>query len=252
MVQAIIIEDEIHAFDHLNNIIINNYSEQINVIGTADSVKSGIELIELNNPELVFLDIQINGGTGFDILNHFNKETNFEIIFTTGLIDYKEKAMDYFAFYYLNKPIRENQFIEVIEKYLSRKSRFNLESYLAFKHQVENKNNTIALPIGSGDFKVLKLDEITYCKADGSYTTFHTLDKKNYLTSHNLAKFENLLNESTFSRIHRSTLLNLKHVNEYSSSDGKVILTNGETIHVSTRNKSGFIKMLKLMNYSLD
>jgi len=252
MVQAVIIEDEIHAFDHLNNIIINNYYNQIKVIGTADSVKSGIELIELNNPELVFLDIQINGGTGFDILNHFNEKSNFEVIFITGLLDYKEKAMDYFAFYYLNKPIRENQFIEVIEKYLNRKSRFNLENYLAFKHQVENENNTIAIPTGSGDFKILKLDNITYCEADGSYTTFHTFDKKSYLTSHNLAKFENLLSQSTFSRIHRSTLLNFKHVKEYSSSDGKIILTNGETIFVSTRNKSGFIKMLKLMNYSLD
>lgn len=252
MVQAVIIEDEIHAFDHLNNIIVNNYSDKINVIGTADSVKSGIELIEFNNPELVFLDIQINGGTGFDILNHFNEKTNFEIIFTTGLLDYKEKAMDYFAFYYLNKPIQQQQLRDVIDKYLTRKSRFNLENYLAFKHQVENDNNTIAIPTGAGDFKILKLDNITYCEAEGSYTTFHTLDKKTYLTSHNLAKFENLLSQSTFSRIHRSTLLNLKHVKEYSSSDGKVILTNGEAILVSTRNKSGFIKMLKLMNYSLD
>ncbi|MDP3353571.1 MAG: LytTR family DNA-binding domain-containing protein [Flavobacteriaceae bacterium] len=252
MVQAIIIEDEIHAFNHLNNIIINNYSDQIKIIGTADSVKSGIELIETNKPELVFLDIQINGGTGFDILDYFNKETNFEIIFTTGLIDYKEKSMDYFAFYYLNKPIQENQFIDVINKYFSRKSRFNLENYLAFKHQVENNNTTIAIPIGAGDFKILKLEDITYCEADGSYTTFHTIDFKSFLTSHNLAKFENLFTQSTFSRVHRSTLLNLKHVKDYSSSDGKVILTNGQTIHVSTRNKSGFMKMLKMMNYSLD
>jgi two-component system LytT family response regulator len=252
MVQAIIIEDEIHAFTHLNNIIINNYSDQIKVIGTADSVKTGIELIKNNNPELVFLDIQINGGTGFDILDYFGDKANFEIIFTTGLIDYKEKAMDYFAFYYLNKPIRENQFIEVINKYLDRKSRFNLENYLAFKHQIENDNNTIALPIGLGEFKILKLEDITYCEADGSYTTFHTIDKKEHLTSHNLAKFENLFTQSTFSRVHRSTLLNLAHVKEYSSSNGKVILTNGQTIQVSTRNRSGFIKMLKLMNFSLD
>lgn len=252
MVQAIIIEDEIHAFNHLHNIIIKNYSNQINIIGTADSVKSGIELIETKKPELVFLDIQINGGTGFDILDYFNKETNFEIIFTTGLLDYKEKAMDYFAFNYLNKPIQETMFIEVVNKYLSRKTRFNLENYLVFKHQIENDNKTIALPIGSGDFKILKLDDITYCEADGSYTTFHTIDKNTFLTSHNLAKFENLLSQSTFSRVHRSTLLNLKHVKEYSTSDGKVLLANGKTVIVSARNKAGFMKMMKLMSYSLD
>lgn len=252
MIQAIIIEDEIHAFQHLQNIIIDNFSDQINIIGSADSVKSGIELIEAINPELVFLDIQINGGTGFDILDYFNKETKFEVIFTTGLLDYKEKSMDYFAFYYLNKPIQENQFINVINRYLSRKSRFNLENYLAFKDQIDNNNTTIAIPIGAGDFKILKLDDITYCEADGSYTTFHTINNKSFLTSHNLAKFENLFTQSTFSRIHRSTLLNLKHVKEYSTSDGKVILTNGQNVTVSSRNKSGFLKMMKLMNYSLD
>ncbi|MDP2088946.1 MAG: LytTR family DNA-binding domain-containing protein [Flavobacteriaceae bacterium] len=252
MIHAIIIEDEIHAFNHLSNIINAHYSDQIKIIGTADSVKSGIELIELNNPELVFLDIQINGGTGFDILDYFSQNTNFEIIFTTGLLDYKEKAMDYFAFYYLNKPIQENQFKEVIDRYLSKKSRFNLENYLAFKHQIENENNTIVLPTGSGEFKVLKLDDITYCEADGAYTTFYTLDTKEFLTSYNLAKFENLFSQTTFSRVHRSTLLNLRHVKEYSHLDGKVTLTNGKTINISVRNKAGFLKMMKLMNFSLD
>ncbi len=252
MIKAIIIEDEIHAFNHLNNIIYTHFAEQIKIIGTADSVKGGIELIEENNPELVFLDIQINGGTGFDVLDYFGKNTDFEIIFTTGLLDYKGKAMDYFAFYYLNKPIRETQLLEVINKYLSRKTRFNLVNYLAYKHQIENQNNTIALPTGGGDIKVIKLDDITFCQADGSYTTFHTVDLKEYITSHNLAKFENLFSDSSFSRVHRSTLLNLKHVKEYSHIDGKVILVNGKKVEVSTRNKSGFLKMMKLMNFSLD
>ncbi|MDO9261254.1 MAG: response regulator, partial [Flavobacteriaceae bacterium] len=75
MIRTIIIEDETPAFNHLLNIINTHFAEQINIIGTADSVKDGIELIEKNNPELVFLDIQINGGTGFDLLDYFNKNT---------------------------------------------------------------------------------------------------------------------------------------------------------------------------------
>lgn len=252
MIRTIIIEDEIPAYNHLLSVINSNFSDQIKIIGTADSVKNGIELIEKNNPELVFLDIQINGGTGFDILDYFKENNQFEIIFTTGLVDYKEKAMDYFAFYYLNKPIQENQFIEVINKYLSKKTHFNLENYLIYKHQIENQHNTIALPTGSGDFTIISLEEITYCQADGSYTTFHTTDLKEFLTSHNLAKFEHLLSNATFSRVHRSTLLNLKHVKEYSHLDGTVLLTNGKKITVSARNKTGFLKLMKLMNFSLD
>lgn len=251
MVQAVIIEDEIHAFNHLNKIICAQFSNQIKIVGTADSVKSGIHLIEESKPELVFMDIQINGGTGFDILDHFKENTSFEIIFTTGLIDYKEKAMDYFAFYYLNKPIQEKQIKEVIDKYLSRRTRFDLESYFAFKQQIENNNKTIALPMTNGGYKILNLSDIIYCEADGSYTKFYTTDKKEHLTSNNLAKFEELFAESTFYRIHRSILVNMTHIKEY-SHEGIVSLTNGIKVTVSVRNKTGFLKMMKLMSYSVD
>lgn len=251
MINAVIIEDEIAAFNYLNKILFTNYSNKIEVRGHATSVKSAIELIKQEEPQLVFLDIQLEGGTGFDVLDYFSESSNFEVIFTTGLLDYKEKAMDYFAFYYLNKPIKKEQLSVVLNKYFDKKSAFDLEKYLAFKNQLENKHTKISLPIPNGGFVMLNIDDIVYCKADGSYTNFVSSKGKSYITSTNLKKVETLLQKATFFRIHRSVLVNLKHIVEFHNS-GDILLTNGQRLMVSSRNKKNFLKMLKFMSYNVN
>ncbi len=158
--------------------------------------------------------------------------------------------MDYFAFYYLNKPIQEDQLIAVVDKFLSKQSAFNSEKYLAFKHQMENKNHKISLPMNNGDFTIVDIDDILYCEADGSYTNFYTADNKVYTTSNNLKKVESILMQATFFRIHRSTLLNLKHVVQFNHT-GELVLSNKKKLLVSSRNKTNFLRILKLMNYSI-
>jgi len=251
MISAIIIEDEMAAVNHLKSILDFNYSNKISILGHATSVLDGIRLINEVNPQLVFLDIQLEGGTGFDILNHFSDASNFEVIFTTGLVDYKEKAMDYFAFYYLNKPIQPKQLITVLNKYLDKQSAFDLEKYLVFKNQLENKHTKITLPITNGGFVILDIDDIVFCEADGSYTKFVSTNGKNYLTSTNLKNVETMLQKDTFFRIHRSTLVNLKHISEFNNS-GEIVLSNNQKLMVSSRNKKNFLKVLKFMSYNLN
>ncbi|MDO9039272.1 MAG: LytTR family DNA-binding domain-containing protein [Lutibacter sp.] len=250
MISAIIIEDENAAYRHLKNIIETNYSSEITIVGHETGVEKGIKLINDLNPQLVFLDIQLQDGDGFEILDHFSNSSSFEVIFTTGLKDYKEKAMDYFAFYYLNKPIQEDQLIAVVDKFLSKQTAFNSDKYLAFKHQMENKNHKISLPMNNGDFTIVAIDDILYCEADGSYTNFYTTDNKVYTTSNNLKKVESILAQATFFRIHRSTLLNLKHVVQFNHT-GELVLSNKKKLLVSSRNKTNFLRILKLMNYSI-
>lgn len=251
MISAIIIEDENAAYKHLKNILETNYGSQIKVVGHETGVEKGIKLINDLNPQLVFLDIQLQDGDGFEILDHFSNASNFEVIFTTGLKDYKEKAMDYFAFYYLNKPIQEDQLIGVLDKFIEKQSAFNSEKYLAFKNQLENKNHKISLPMKNGEFIIVDIDDILYCEADGSYTHFFTADHKVYTTSNNLKKVENILMQATFFRIHRSTLLNLKHVVQFNNT-GELVLSNKKKLLVSSRNKTNFLRVLKLMNYSIN
>ena len=214
----------------------------------ASSVKKGIQLVNSLSPQLVFLDIQLDDGEGFDILDNVDN-SGFEVIFTTGLKDFKEKAMDYFAFYYLNKPLDELQFITTINTFLEKKSSFDLEKYLAFKQQIENNQKRISIPVKNG-FEIINIDDIVYCEADGSYTTFHTLNNKKYVTTTILKKIEGILQQSTFFRIHRSVLVNIKHIVKYENS-GKVILVNNKSLNVATRNKKNFLNILKLMSYNI-
>lgn len=250
MISAIIIEDENAAYKQLKNILETNYSSQIKVVGHETGVEKAIKLINDLNPQLLFLDIQLKDGNGFEILDHFSNSANFEVIFTTGLKDYKEKAMDYFAFYYLNKPIQADQLIGVLDKFLLKQSAFNIEKYVAFKNQLENKHHKISLRMNNGDFIIVDIDDILYCEAEGSYTNFHTTDNRIYITSCNLKKVEGLLMQSAFFRIHRSTLLNLKHIVQYNNS-GELLLSNKKKLLVSSRNKTNFLRVLKLMNYSV-
>jgi len=251
MIKTVIIEDEIAAFNHLKAILDTDYSTKFSILGQASSVKAGIKLIHEINPQLVFLDIQLEGGTGFDILDAFAETSNFEVIFTTGLIDYKEKAMDYFAFYYLNKPIQKEQLSIVLEKYLAKQTSFDLEKYMAYKNQLENRLTKISLPITNGGFVILDIDDVIYCDADGSYTNFITKDGKSYLTSTNLKNIENMLQHANFFRIHRSTLVNLKHIVKYQNS-GEIVLTNAHKLMVSSRNKKTFLNVLKFMSYTIN
>lgn len=249
MIKAIIIEDEISAQNHLNKLLTSHYLGKIEVVGTSASVKGGIELIKSLDPQLVFLDIQLEDGEGFEILDNVDN-SNFEVIFTTGLRNSKEKAMDYFAFYYLNKPLDDKQFTTTINTFLEKKSSFDLKKYLAFKSQIDTNHKRISVPVKDG-FEIINIDDIIYCEADGSYTTFYTSDSKKYVTSTNLKKVEAILKQDSFFRIHRSALVNTKHITKFENS-GRIILSNNKTLAVSHRNKKNFIQILKLMSYNLN
>ncbi|MBL4939237.1 MAG: LytTR family transcriptional regulator DNA-binding domain-containing protein, partial [Lutibacter sp.] len=140
--------------------------------------------------------------------------------------------------------------ITVINKFLTKQTAFDTEKYLAFKTQLENQQKKISLPMKNGNFCLVDIDDIIYCEADGSYTHFFTSDNKSYTTSNNLKKIENILKHTSSFRIHRSILLNLKHIVQFNNT-GEVKLTNKKKLLVSSRNKSSFLRVLKLMNYSI-
>ncbi len=251
MIKFVIIEDQPTAFKHLKGILDVEYTHELKFSGTAGSIKDGIELIENENPDLIFLDIELRDGLSFDLLDHFSSKVNFEVIFISGFVDYREKAMDYFAFYFLSKPVMIEKLKLVVSKYLAKKTAFDLGKYLIFKNQINAIKTTIALPLNNGTFNVIVVDDLIYCEADGSYTNYYTIGNKKYTSSNNLKKVEDLLSNSSFYRIHRSILLNLKHIKQY-NNNGKLTLSNNKSLSVSHRNKKGFFKIVRLMNYTLD
>ncbi|MGH1383336.1 LytR/AlgR family response regulator transcription factor [Kordia sp.] len=245
MINSIIIEDEQSSMEYLVSILKRNH-KNVKVLGWASDVESAVTLIKKKEPEIVFLDIQLKDGSGFEVLDKLQNEMTFEVIFTTGFVDYKEKAMDYFAFYYLNKPIQETQLQKVLNMYELKRSAFDKRKYEAFKHQVESKYDAITI-FERGEYTSVKFSNILYCEASGNYTTIHLKHNKQLLISKNLKRIEDMVEHSDFFRVHRSYLINLKHVNKF-TADGVIVMSNNAEIAISSRSRKKVIDFLKFYN----
>jgi len=231
--KVVVIDDEQNCRIVLRDKLVR-LDPTLKVIGEASGVQSGIALIREKRPDLVFLDIQMNDGTGFDLLNMV-KDVSFNLIFTTAFDQYAIKAFKFSATDYLLKPIDKKELLESIERIKS-------------KNQKPNHNNGLLSIYESGDFdsirlrseddiKDVQLTDILYIKADGSYCVFHLSTKDKIVVSKPLKEYADLLLETFFMRTHKSFLVNLHSVQSFHYKSLKLILLSGEEVSVSRRNK---------------
>lgn len=229
MYQTIIIDDDQLARRGLRRILEQNFQE-IEVLGEADSVASGLSLINELEPDLVFLDIEMPDGTGFSLLEKLAK-INFKLVFTTSYSDYAITAFKYSAFDYIVKPV-------LIENVRSTINRINDIPVLQEKRRIEvlksslnhgsEADQTIALPDING-FTIVKVIDILRCEGERNYSRIFFKNGTSLLVSRTLLDFDNLLVSHGFFRIHRSHLINLKNVNRYLKSDGGMVEMNDKT-----------------------
>ncbi len=245
MIKAIIIDDEKDARFVLRNLT-EKYFNNIRIIDEADGIETGLKTIEDNKPDLVFLDIQMRKGTGFDLLKRI-KNVDFEVIFITAHNQYAVDAFKFSALGYLLKPIKITDLREVIEKFEKNlnSSKNNINQRL--KVLIENYGNEgeihkliINTPEG---FQVVKLKDIIRLEGDRNYTHFIVMNNSKITTSKNLGEYEELLNGFGFFRIHQSTIISLRHVTGFQKGDGGMIkMTDGESLKLSRHRKDDFLK----------
>lgn len=241
MINVVIIENDSDASNYLTKLLTNPLFE-INIIGTTASVKEGISLISSSSPELVFLDIHLDDGLGFEILDNLPSK-NFEVIFVTAYDTYYEKAIEHFAFNYLLKPIDPSILEKVINRYKQVKSRHSLQSkYDHFKEFVRENNSKILLQTGQ-HYKSVYLDHIISCNADGNYTSFIIKEKKPILANNILKHYDKLLSNRGFFRANRSCLINIAHIESIFRKE-TIILDNGDKVQVSGGNKEQLSQLL--------
>lgn len=245
MYQTVIIDDDQLARRGLRRILEQNFDE-INVLGEADSVASGLDLINDVSPDLVFLDIEMPDGTGFSLLEKLPK-VNFKLVFTTSYSDYAITAFKYSAFDYIVKPV-------LIENVRSTLSRINDIPILKEKQRVEvlkrnlshdhEADATIALPEING-FTIVKVSEIVRCEGERNYSRIYFTNGTSILVSRTLLDFDNLLTNHGFFRIHRSHLISLKNVNRYLKTDGGMVEMADKTqLPVSPKFKDELLNQL--------
>lgn len=234
--KAIIVDDEKHSRETLKNLL-ENFCKNVDVVGLAATVNEALDLIPKSQPDVVFLDIELQSGTGFDILTQL-PEINFEVIFTTAFDQYAIKAVKFSSLDYLLKPIDLEELQQAVEKAKQAKDKIEYNKQLKTLLQNINQPKLSKICLATSDgFEFINTETIIYCEAGGSYTTFVLSEGKKILVSKHLKEYESLLTDSHFMRVHNSYLINLKEVKKFVKSDGGYIVMNNDDIVSISRNK---------------
>ncbi|PLX07335.1 MAG: DNA-binding response regulator [Marinilabiliales bacterium] len=242
MLKTLIIDDEINGRNILKKLL-ETFCEGVEVIGEAESVKTGIEAIKKLKPELVLLDIQMQDGTGFDLLEKTD-DKDFKVIFVTSFDNYAIKAFKFSAVDYILKPVDPDNLIEAINRVKNLDSGNNFEDKIDVLISNLNSLDKIALPSSDG-VRFIKIGDIVRCESDNNYTMFYLISKEKILVSKTLKEFEIMLSGVNFFRVHKSHLVNLQYVTKYMPGEGGyLILEDGSHVDVSRRKKEGLMKVL--------
>lgn len=242
--KAVIIDDMKDAREALKSEL-EMHCPEIELIGEAESVISGSKLLKKVNPDILFLDIELEDGTGFDILEIID-EYSFHVIFTTASDAFAIKAFRFSALDYLMKPVDPDELMEAISKIDLIHQNNTSDQLEILKESLDEQKVPEKIALHTQDkIQLVALKNIIRCEADGNYTSFHFTEGKELLVTKTLKEFDELLSNFGFIRTHQSHLANLYHVNEFIKTEGGYLrMSNGSDVPVSFRKRSEVIKRL--------
>lgn len=246
MLRAVVIDD-IEKIRKENVAIIKANCPGISVVGQAESVASGIKLITQVMPDLVFLDVEMADGTGFDLLQKLSPIA-FKVIFITGYEDFAIKAFRFSAIDYLLKPLDGKELIDAVKKAEDSlgKEVFDIKLQNLFTN-LERPKNLQKLVLKTADkIYSVNVQDIINCESDRNYTTFYFINAPKLVVSTNLKEYEMLLTPHNFFRTHKSHLINMTYFDHFIKSEGgnTIVMKNKSSIPLSVRKKEEFLVLL--------
>lgn len=245
MLRSIMIDDEVHCLDTLS-ILLKEYCPDVQIIEQCHSGKEGLLSIKKNNPDLVFLDIEMPGMNGFEMLEQLTG-ISFAIIFTTSYDQYAIKAIRFSALDYLLKPIDPTELIGAVKKVMEQRHLPMAEQFQMLLKQIQNKDhqfNKIAVPTAEG-FELIPTDQVVRCEADDNYTHLFLKNKTKITACRTLKEVEEQLHDFTFFvRVHHSHVVNLNEVTKYIRGEGGyLIMSDNSSVNVSRSRKEALLKL---------
>lgn len=247
MLRAVVIDDiETIRKEHIA--LIHSKCPEVSVIAEADSVASGVRAIKQYAPDLVFLDVEMPDGNGFDLLQQV-RPINFKVIFITGYEDFAIRAFRFSAIDYLLKPLQVNDLQEAVRKAKDSMSReiFNLKLSNLFAN-LERPKDIQKLILKTADrIYSVNIQDIVSCEADKNYTTFTFINAPKLVVSNSLKEYEMMLSGHNFFRTHKSYLINMAYFDHFVKTDGgnRVVMKNKISIPLSVRKKEEFLVLLE-------
>ena len=247
MIKAVHIEDEPRNIQLLESLLQTHCSSQVTLIGNAKNIPDAIELIKNKNPQLVYLDIELNKGNAFELLEEL-KGFSFQVIFITAFNDYAVKAFRLNAVDYLLKPISITELKEATTRAVEKINHSSINTNIldTLKELKQNiSNQKIGIPVNDGVVFV-NAEEIIRCEANGSYSIFYLSSKKTITTTKSLKDIEAILPFSNFVRVHNSWIINTNYIRKYyRGKNSYVEMEDGSIVTISLRKKGDFLSFLK-------
>ncbi|UTW62024.1 response regulator transcription factor [bacterium SCSIO 12741] len=245
-IKTVIIEDEPRSLKELRSQL-DGFRNRIEVLGHADNVEDGVRLITELQPQLVFLDVEINQGTGFDLLQQLDT-IDFKVVFTTAHSKYALRAIKFGALDYLLKPIDPEE-LEALVGSLPEEDSINSELNqlkVMLNHLTEQQTPKKLAIKEVGKVEFINLDKIILLKAKTNYTQIQVAGRKPILSSKTLRYYEQLLTDKRFRRVHRSFIINYRYVREFVHQDHLIVMENGEEVYISPNQRKDFLDEISL------
>jgi len=241
--KTIIVEDEETSRAILRNYLAK-YCPNVELVGEAENIQQGLELIRNHTLDLVFLDVEMPHGNAFDLLEQVG-DRSFETVFVTAYNQYAIEALNTHASYYILKPVSIDELIKAVDYVANiKKKEMALENKVLTTNTAE-KQGKITVPVQDG-FEVIAAEEILYCQADDNYTQIFLKEGKKKLISKTLKYFEEALTDFGFARIHKSYLVNVNEITGYKKGKGgSVVLSSGKEVMVSASQKANLLSHFK-------
>ncbi len=245
MKKILIIDDENRTRELIAKMI-DSFGFDVQAIAEGENVQSGIAAIEKHQPDIVFLDIQMPDGTGFDVLASITNK-NFEVVFITAHEEFAIKAIKFSALDYLLKPVDLSELKAAVEKAINTiKNKGEQAQYEVLQHNMNPSQKKRLVLKTQESVHVVELDQIIRCESDRNYTSFYLLDGKKILVSKTLKEYETLLSGHNFLRVQQSHLINLNYIDRYDKKDGgAVVMKDGSEVPLSSAKREVFFQRLE-------
>ena len=239
---VVIVDDEKDARDTLK-LLLDTHFPDVNVLADVGDVDSAVQAIESYKPDLLFLDVRLKKGSGFDVLEKI-PHPNFDVVFTTAYEEYALQAIKFSALDYLLKPVNHIDLLAAIRKFTGNARNESQEKLKTFRHNRLQPDNPKLVLTSSDGFRVSKMGDISRCMSEGHYTWVYFTDGSKFLSTRILKDFDEMLSAYGFFRCHQSHLINLDHIRGYKSGkNARIEMCDSTRLELSKHRKKAFLDL---------